>query len=41
MRGVGIVELPVRASASIALAVRLGREGARLPQPRFTMRPQR
>jgi len=33
IRGVGIVELPVRASVKIALAVRLGREGARLPQP--------
>ena len=33
IRGVGIVQLPVRAGVKIALAVRLGREGARLPQP--------
>lgn len=33
IRGLGIVELPVRAQVKIALAVRLGREGARLPQP--------
>ena len=33
IRGVGIVELPVRASVKIALAVRLGKEGARLPRP--------
>ena len=31
VRGLGIVELPVRAGVKIALAVRLGREGARLP----------
>lgn len=34
IRGVGIVAMPVRASAPIALVVELGREGARLPQPR-------
>ena len=33
IRGVGIVEQPVRGSVKIALAVRLGREGARLPHP--------
>jgi HPr kinase/phosphorylase len=33
IRGLGIVEMPVRASVKIALAVRLGREGARLPHP--------
>ena len=33
IRGLGIVELPVRTPVKIALAVRLGREGARLPQP--------
>ena len=35
IRGLGIVELPVRASVKIALAVRLGGEGARLPPPRL------
>ena len=31
IRAVGIVKLPVRASAPVALVVELGREGARLP----------
>jgi serine kinase of HPr protein (carbohydrate metabolism regulator) len=35
IRGVGIVELPVRARVKIALVVRLGREGTRLPEPIF------
>jgi serine kinase of HPr protein (carbohydrate metabolism regulator) len=35
IRGVGIVKLPVRARVKIALVVRLGREGARLPEPVF------
>jgi HPr kinase/phosphorylase len=35
IRGVGIVKLPVRARVKIALVVRLGREGARLPEPQF------
>ena len=35
IRGLGIVEMPVRASVKIALAVRLGAEGARLPSPRL------
>jgi HPr kinase/phosphorylase len=35
IRGVGIVQLPVRARVKIALVVRLGREGARLPEPTF------
>jgi HPr kinase/phosphorylase len=35
IRGLGIVEMPVRASVKIALAVRLGSEGARLPSPRL------
>lgn len=35
IRGVGIVALPVRARVKIALVVRLGREGARLPEPAF------
>jgi HPr kinase/phosphorylase len=34
IRGVGIVKLPVRASVKIALVVRLGREGVRLPRHR-------
>src|ERR1700704_5070945 len=34
IRGVGIVALPVCDSVKIVLAVRLGREGARLPHPR-------
>jgi HPr kinase/phosphorylase len=33
IRGVGIVQLPARARVRIALVVRLGREGARLPEP--------
>jgi HPr kinase/phosphorylase len=39
IRGVGIVKLPVRAQARIALVVRLGREGARLPAPRLYRPP--
>jgi hypothetical protein len=39
IRGLGIVELPVRASVKIALAVRLGKEGARLPEPRIYQSP--
>jgi hypothetical protein len=35
IRGLGIVEMPVRTSVKIALAVRLGSEGARLPSPRI------
>ncbi len=35
IRGVGIVSLPHRARVKIALVVRLGREGARLPVPQF------
>jgi serine kinase of HPr protein (carbohydrate metabolism regulator) len=35
IRGVGIVKVPVRARVKIALVVRLGREGARLPEPTF------
>jgi len=31
IRGVGIVKLPLRSNVKIALVVRLGREGARLP----------
>jgi HPr kinase/phosphorylase len=34
IRGLGIVKLPACASVAIALVVRLGREGARLPAPR-------
>jgi HPr kinase/phosphorylase len=32
VRGLGIVKLPVRAKVKIALVVKLGREGARLPE---------
>ena len=39
IRGLGIVKLPVRANVRIALVVRLGREGARLPAPRFYRPP--
>jgi hypothetical protein len=34
IRGLGIVKSPACASVAIALVVRLGREGARLPAPR-------
>ena len=39
VRGLGIVELPVQSKVKIALVVRLGREGARLPVPRFYHMP--
>ena len=39
IRGVGIVEMPVRSQVRLALAVTLGREGARLPQPQFYCTP--
>ena len=39
IRGVGIVALPARASVKLALAVQLGREGARLPHVRFFSPP--
>lgn len=39
IRGVGIVETPVRSQVRLALAVMLGREGARLPQPQFYRAP--
>ena len=39
IRGVGIVKLPVRASVKLALAVTLGREGARLPTLHFYRPP--
>jgi len=39
IRGLGIVELPVRASVKIVLAVQLGQEGARLPGPRIYQTP--
>ncbi len=35
IRGLGIVALPARAKVRVSLAVRLGREGARLPRPAF------
>jgi HPr kinase/phosphorylase len=39
IRGLGIIQLPVRESVKIALVIRLGREGARLPKPRFYRPP--
>ncbi|HET7083493.1 MAG TPA: hypothetical protein VFI23_01890 [Rhizomicrobium sp.] len=33
VRGLGIIKMPVRANVKIALAVKLGREGDRLPVP--------
>ena len=33
VRGLGIIQLPVRANVKIALAVKLGREAGRLPAP--------
>ena len=39
IRGLGIVELPARTTAKIALVVRLGKEGARLPSHRIYHAP--
>ena len=39
IRGVGIVAFPARPAVKISLAVRLGREGARLPAPRIYHMP--
>jgi hypothetical protein len=39
VRGLGIIELPVRPMVKIALVVRLGREGPRLPVPGFYHMP--
>jgi len=39
IRGLGIVAVPVRPNAKIALVVRLGREGARLPPPSLYRAP--
>jgi hypothetical protein len=39
VRGVGIIKLPTRASVKIALVVKLGRDGARLPKPQFHQPP--
>jgi len=39
IRALGIVELPVRTEAKIALVVRLGPEGARLPERRIYHAP--
>ncbi|HEY0265841.1 MAG TPA: hypothetical protein VGC16_03760, partial [Rhizomicrobium sp.] len=39
IRGLGIVKLPVRAQVRIALAVRLGRADARLPEAAFYKPP--
>ena len=40
VRGLGIVKLQSRANVRVSLAVRLGRETARLPAPRFYAPPQ-
>jgi len=40
VRGLGIVKLQSRANVRVSLAVRLGRETARLPAPRFYEPPQ-
>lgn len=39
MRGVGIVELPVRREVRLAMVVMLGREGPRLPELQFWNAP--
>ena len=39
IRGLGIIALPAAAAARIRLAVALGREGTRLPAPRFYAPP--
>jgi HPr kinase/phosphorylase len=39
IRGLGIIELPVRPSVKIVLVVRLGREDARLPRLRLYRAP--
>ena len=39
IRGLGIAAIPVRPNAKIALVVRLGREGARLPPPSLYRAP--
>ncbi|HKY18645.1 MAG TPA: hypothetical protein VJL82_06900 [Rhizomicrobium sp.] len=40
IRGFGIIKLPARAKVKIALAVRLGGEGERLPAPRLYHPPK-
>lgn len=40
IRGLGIVQLPVKPSVAIALVVRLGKEGPRLPAPAFYQPPR-
>lgn len=39
IRSVGIVEMPVRSQIRLAMAVMLGRESARLPEPQFWNAP--
>ena len=39
IRGLGIVELPVKKGVAIKLAIALGRDGPRLPRPRFYASP--
>ena len=40
IRGLGIVQLPVKASVAITLVVKLGKEGPRLPAPSFYQPPK-
>ena len=40
IRGLGIVRYPTRTKVRLALAVRLGQEGARLPNQKFYRPPQ-
>jgi HPr kinase/phosphorylase len=39
IRGLGVVAFPARARIRVSLAVKLGREGARLPRPAFYRPP--
>jgi hypothetical protein len=39
IRGAGIIELPARDQVRLALAVMLGQEGSRLPEPQFYPAP--
>jgi hypothetical protein len=40
IRGLGIVQLPVRSRVAISLVVTLGKEGPRLPEPAFYQPPR-
>ena len=39
VRGLGIIQLPIRTNVKIALAVKLGQEGPRLPAPAIYQAP--